>query len=318
MNEHVFLLRITQDHHPKYYFYVLQSSVVQDQIWLEVRGSAQPGLNSEFRNVVVPRPPLPQQRAIADYLDRETARIDALVAAKERMLALLAEKRRALITRAVTRGLDPDAPLRDSGIPWLGKIPAHWEITRLRFLMENIEQGWSPQAENREPDLDEWGVLKLNAVNQGEFDELAVKALPEDVTPQKNMEVHEGDFLITRSNTPFLVGDVCLVRETRPRLMLSDLIYRLTLKKKSIDGRFLTFFLTVPCGRQQIEMDARGTSASMVKISQEHIKKWVVPLPPLYEQKAVVAQLETELQTLRILSGATERTIALLGKSQIL
>ena len=68
-----------------------------------------------------------QQRAIADYLDRETARLDALVAAKERVLGLLAEKRRALITRAVTRGLDPRAPLRDSGIPWLGEIPAHWE-----------------------------------------------------------------------------------------------------------------------------------------------------------------------------------------------
>lgn len=70
-------------------------------------------------------PPLPQQRAIADYLDRETAKIDALIAAKQRLLALLAEKRRALITRAVTRGLDPTVPLRDSGIPWLGEIPVH-------------------------------------------------------------------------------------------------------------------------------------------------------------------------------------------------
>ena len=78
---------------------------------------------------ILPIPPLPQQRAIADYLDRETARLDALVAAKERVLGLLAEKRRALITHAVTRGLDPTVPLRDSGIPWLGEIPAHWETT---------------------------------------------------------------------------------------------------------------------------------------------------------------------------------------------
>ena len=77
-------------------------------------------------------PVLDQQRAIADYLDRETARLDALVAAKKRVLGLLAEKRRALITRAVTRGLDPHAPLRDSGIPWLGKIPAHWTVGRLK------------------------------------------------------------------------------------------------------------------------------------------------------------------------------------------
>ena len=77
---------------------------------------------------------LSKQRTIADYLDRETARLDALVAEKERLLKLLAEKRQALITRAVTRGLDPDAPMRDSGIPWIGDIPAHWNLVPLRFL----------------------------------------------------------------------------------------------------------------------------------------------------------------------------------------
>ena len=90
--------------------------------------------------MTLPVPPLPQQRAIADYLDRETARLDALVAAKERVLGLLAEKRRALITRAVTRGLDPRAPLRDSGIPWLGEIPAHWETERSRWLFRERDQ----------------------------------------------------------------------------------------------------------------------------------------------------------------------------------
>ena len=80
------------------------------------------------------------QCAIADYLDRETARLDALVAAKERVLGLLAEKRRALITRAVTRGLNPNVPFRDSGIPWLGEIPAHWETERARWLFGERDQ----------------------------------------------------------------------------------------------------------------------------------------------------------------------------------
>src|SRR5262245_27808944 len=76
-------------------------------------------------------PPLPEQHEIVQFIQRETSRIDALIAAKERVLGLLAEKRRALITRAVTRGLDPHAPLRDSGIPWLGEIPAHWEVRKI-------------------------------------------------------------------------------------------------------------------------------------------------------------------------------------------
>ena len=234
------------------------------------------------------------------------------MAAKERVLGLLAEKRRALITRAVTRGLDPRASLRDSGIPWLGEIPAHWEIMRIRFLVDRIEQGWSPQAENREPGVDEWGVLKLNAVTRGRFDDSAAKALPADVEPMPGLEVRSGDFLVTRSNTPTLVGDVCFVESTRPRLMLCDLIYRVALRSDRIEGRFLGHFLSLPVGRAQIESDARGTSASMVKISQEHIKDWWIPLPPFEEQKRIVAHLARALAPIEQVQVATERSLALL------
>ena len=81
--------------------------------------------------VEVVEPPLPEQRAIAEFLDRETAKIDSLVAKKERLIELLREKRTALISRAVTKGLDPDVPMKNSGVDWLGKIPAHWEVKRL-------------------------------------------------------------------------------------------------------------------------------------------------------------------------------------------
>ena len=85
-------------------------------------------------NLKHPIPPLPEQRAIAAFLDRETAKIDALVSKKERLIELLREKRTALITRAVTKGLDPDAPMKDSGVEWLGEIPAHWEVRRLKTI----------------------------------------------------------------------------------------------------------------------------------------------------------------------------------------
>ena len=275
--------------------------------------AAVPGLNRDTaysREVIVPA--LPQQRAIADYLDRETARLDALVAAKERVLGLLAEKHRALITCAVTRGLDPSAPLRDSGIGWLGKIPARWEIVRLRFLAAGIEQGWSPEAAPLQPSLDDWGVLKLNAVNQGRFDEKAAKTLPLDAQPRVNLEIHAGDVLVTRSNTPLLVGDACFVETTRPRLMLSDIIYRLAVRPGVIDGRFLVYFLTLPVGRVQIENDARGTSASMVKISQEHLKNWWIPVPPIAEQRSIITVLARQTQRIDRMRAATERTVALI------
>jgi type I restriction enzyme S subunit len=97
----------------------------------------------------LPVPPLPRQRAIAAYLDGETAKIDAMLAAKERLLALLAEKRRALITHAVTRGLNPDAHMKDSGVEWLGEVPAHWKIAPLRYLVD-VTSGSTPDKANAE------------------------------------------------------------------------------------------------------------------------------------------------------------------------
>ncbi len=111
---------------------------------------------------MTPLPPYPEQRAIAAFLDRETARIDALVAKKERLIELLQEKRTALITRAVTKGLDPNVPMKDSGVEWLGEIPAHWEVKRLWHLTPlgsadhvrnraaRAERGWwRPHREGR-------------------------------------------------------------------------------------------------------------------------------------------------------------------------
>ncbi|HEY3256104.1 MAG TPA: hypothetical protein VGJ91_19225, partial [Polyangiaceae bacterium] len=143
-------------------------------------------------------------------------------------------------------------------------------------------------------------------------DPSASKALPSDFPVRADLEVRSGDFLVTRSNTPSFVGDACFVSDTRPRLMLCDLIYRLTLISERIDGRFLAHFLTLPVGRGQIETDARGTSNSMVKISQEHIKGWRVPVPPIDEQRAIVRHLDRETAKLDAMRSATERTIALL------
>jgi type I restriction enzyme S subunit len=107
----------------------------RDQFQVAANGITRFGLGGDaIRTGIFAVPPEPEQRAIAAFLDRETARIDALVAKKERLIALLQEQRTALITRAVTKGLDPTVPMKDSGVGWLGEIPAHWEVKRLWHL----------------------------------------------------------------------------------------------------------------------------------------------------------------------------------------
>ena len=242
----------------------------------------------------LPLAPPSEQHAIADFLDRETAKIDALVAKKERLIELLQEKRTALITRAVTRGLDPTVPMKDSGVEWLGDIPTHWGIVPAGRLIRSIEQGWSPVAEDRRAARGEWAVIKLSAVSKGSFRHQEHKALPGGVCPDPRYEIREKDFLLTRANTPELVGDVCLVGPVRARLMLCDLVYRVGLIHEKVDRCFLTYWFLSPTGRHQIKVEARGSSRSMVKVSQGIIQSWTVAVPPLDEQRMIAAFLKSE------------------------
>ena len=139
---HLALLRpFKEEMDGAFLFRCLEAKPVRVQLELAANGVTRFGIpKSAIGTMRLPVPPLKQQRSIANHLDRETARLDALVAAKEQALKLLAEKRRALITRAVTRGLDPRVPLRDSGIPWLGEIPEQWETERARWLFSERDE----------------------------------------------------------------------------------------------------------------------------------------------------------------------------------
>jgi type I restriction enzyme, S subunit len=311
---HVTIIRDTESRFfPRFLFYHL--AILQNVLTIICSEGSTNQIElsrSKLGNLEFILPTLNNQALIANYLDQETAKIDSMISAKERLLVLLTEKRQALITHAVTRGLNPNVPLRDSGIDWIGKIPDHWEVTRLRWFILTLEQGWSPQAEEQEPSEEEWGVLKLNAVKGGQFDSSKAKTLPASIDIPVSLEIQSGDFLLTRANTPDLVGDVCYVEQTRPRLMLSDLIYRLKIDELRLDRKFLSFFLQSAIGRLQIKSDARGSSNSMVKISQEHILDWFLLYPEIAEQKAIAAYLDATLSKLEHLSAATQKSINLL------
>jgi type I restriction enzyme S subunit len=234
------------------------------------------------------------------------------VAKQEALIALLQEKRRALISHAVTKGLDPAATMRDSGVPWLGAVPAHWEVVASRRLITDIEQGWSPQAEDRNAESDEWAVIKLSAISKGNFRPQEHKTLPSDIEPDKRYEVLSGDLLLTRANTPELVGDICVVEDTRDKLMLCDLVYRVDVDKYIAYKPFIAYWFLSHPGRQQIVADARGASQSMVKISQGHIRSWLVVLPPYDEQLEITQYLRIEISKIDTLIAKTQQCVALL------
>jgi type I restriction enzyme, S subunit len=220
------------------------------------------------------RPSIRDQSAIIDFLDRETTRIDALIAGKKRMVELSEERRVAVIEDLL--------------------IGRDWPMIPLSRTIRRIEQGWSPQCDDRLPAETEWGVLKVGCVNRGVFRRDEVKALPAEMAPRTNYEVQDGDFLVSRANTRDLVGSAAIVSGVRPRTLLCDKLYRLTLDTERLLPRFACLCLQTRAARDQIELDATGASDSMQNVGQDTIGNLKLPLPGLDAQAALVNSCDAE------------------------
>ena len=266
-------------------------------VWSKV-GSTVESLESDLvAETEIAVPALDQQRAIADYLDRETARLDALVAAKERVLGLLAEKRRALITRAVTRSLDPSAPLRDSGIPWLGEIPARWETERARWLFRERDE----------------------RSDTGEEELLTVSHLT-GVTPRSEKDVNMFEAATTEGYKICLSGD--LVINTLWAWMgamgvasedgIVSPAYNVYEPGVRLDPSYVDALVRLPVFAQEVTRYSKGVWSSRLRLYPEGFFSVSLPVPTLSEQREIVAHIANETRKLDELRAATERTTVLL------
>lgn len=314
VSQHIALVRIGDSNFdPKWIGYCLLSSLGQEQLAGEAYGGTKVQLSLEdVRNLWFASPPLAVQRRIAAHLDSETRQMDALVVEKEAMLKLLDEKRAAQISHAVTRGLNPRAPLKPSALPWLGDIPKHWDIQRLKFHLNNLEQGWSPQCDNYPAEGEEWGVLKVGAVNSWDFDPSENKRLPDELDPLPEYQIRPRDVLMSRANTTQLLGSTTYVREVSAKLLLCDKLYRLDIVESRLDREFAVAFLRSKPGRFRFEQEATGASNSMQNIGQDTVRNVWLPVPPLEEQRAIVAHLAAERERTAGLEAALRESIHLL------
>ncbi len=250
----------------------------------------------QFLNFEFSLPTVKEQNHVVDFLDNETAQIDILITKQEKLIELLKEKRQAVISHAVTKGLHPNVPMKDSGVEWLGEVPEHWKIVNIQRVLNSIEQGNSPIAQNQPPQDGEYGVLKISAVKKGKFIESESKTLDFKSQLEEKYSVRKGDLLVTRANTPLLVADACVVKNgPQSQIMMSDLVYRLN-TTTDVANEFLCYWLLSSNGRTQIELDARGASMTMAKVSQGHIKAWKVVLPSIQEQNEIVYYLDKKLE----------------------
>jgi type I restriction enzyme S subunit len=270
--------------------YFCNNTVVLSQFSAACKGTTRQILTREdFKRIGVVLPPLPEQRAIAAFLDRETARIDALVAKKERLIELLQEKRTALITRAVTKGLDPTVPMKDSGVEWLGEIPAHWEVKRLwhltparRRIMYGIVLP-GPNVDDGVP------IVKGGDVSPGRLRLSSLNRTTREIEASYvRSRLQGGDLVYAIRGS---IGEVAMVPAELTGANLTQDAARVAYTPAT-HGPWLLYALKSRAVFAQLEAGALGATIRGINIRD--LKRASLAVPPAVEQQAIAKCLDHE------------------------
>ena len=283
----------------KFLFYYLQSSIFKQDGEASMTGAG--GLKRVSPDVLrqhhLPCPSQDIQRHIANYLDRETSRIDGLIAEKERMLALLEEKRAALISCVVTRGLDSVAHLKSSGHEWLGEIPSHWGLQRLKQLAQ--VRGGLTLGKQYSGELLEYPYLRVANVQDGylKLDDVLTIEVPASEAASNLLAY--GDVLMNEGGDIDKLGRGCVWRDEIAPCLHQNHVF--AVRPHSVGSDWLALWTSTLQAKRYFESRAKR-STNLASISGSNIKELPVPLPPVAEQLAIqqfLADRHSHLEAVR-------------------
>ncbi|CAH0164656.1 Type-1 restriction enzyme EcoKI specificity protein [Roseomonas sp. CECT 9278] len=248
----------------------------------------------------VPCPPPAERRAIMRFLDREAGKIDALVAEQERLIALLKQKRQAVISQAVTKGLDASVPMKDSGVAWLGQVPAHWEVLRLGALFrEAIEEG--------EHDLPVLSVSIHDGVSDRELSDSEMDrkvTRSEDRTKYKKVAVGDLVYNMMRAWQGGF-GTVAVAGMVSPAYVVAR-------PRGDLRTAFVEFVLRTPQAIEEMRRYSKGVTDFRLRLYWDEFKQIVLAVPPLTEQASILAAIDDQAARFDTLTTEAHRAIALL------
>ncbi len=282
-----YVFKFTEDIYPDFFHIAIRSKK-----YISFFGQASDGVRigqwdlSKDRMKKIPFliPPLPEQTAIANFLDEKTTKIDQAIIQKEKLISLLKERKQILIQQAVTKGLHPDVPLKDSGVEWIGEIPEHWEVKKLKHLVEKIISG--PFGSSLVKDEYEKKGFKIYGQEQ---------VIPNDLTigdyyiskrkfdRMKRYEVFENDILVSCVGT---FGKIALVPKEFEKGIINPRLIKMTPKLSKISPSFLHEVLLSELCFSQFNKLSRGGTMGVINI--ELLSKLLVVLPPIIEQSRIL------------------------------
>lgn len=276
------------------------------QAWAKQGATVESIEHDYLANSLIPLPPLAEQTTIAAFLDRETAKIDALVAEQEMLIALLKEKRQAVISHAVTKGLNPDAPMKPSGIEWLGDVPAHWRLTPLKYLTA-FRSGGTPSKANEsfwDGDIP-WASakdMKLEVLDDTEdhITDAAVQSGGADLLPIGSVLVVVRGMILARIFPVTVTSSAIAINQDLKAL----------LPGKTLGPDFLAWYLRGTAAESLTRLDEAGHGTKALRM--DAWSSLTVAVPPLKEQLDVVRFIESETKRLDVLNSEAEHAITLL------
>ena len=265
-----------------YLRYMLLAESFQQAVKQNVHGGVNQNIHAEdIKDSYLARPPLEEQQKIANFLDHETAKIDTLIEKQQQLIKLLKEKRQAVISHAVTKGLNPDVPVRDSGVEWLGEVPEHWDFCFLKHKCLEITDGAhvSPETEGGEHYFVSITDIKKGLIN---FDDaLLTTEESYQYLVKTGCMPFPGDILFSKDGT---IGQTAITPDGVDFVVASSLII-IRPNRKLVEPRYLDFLLQSGVVVEQVESFVKG--AALRRLSIQNLLKVVGSFPPIEEQKGI-------------------------------
>jgi len=291
--------RFNQNSLPWYFHEVLRTPAYKQRIKAASTGVVESRMrlySDDLGRLELPLPPLEEQAGIVRFLDWANGRLERAIRAKRKVIALLNEQKQAIIHRAVTRGLDPTVPLKDSGIPWLGQIPAHWEVRRAKFLFREVDQRSATGSEVHLAMSQRFGLVPSDMVQS---------SLRSDSYAGGKL-CNTGDLVLNRLKAH--LGVFALAKQ--PGVISPD--YSVFRQRKEIDMEYYESLLKSSACRRELRIRAKGIVEGFWRLYTDDFYDIRLPVPPFEEQMAIMMSITEMTLDLTTTISRLEREIELL------
>lgn len=303
--------------------------------WFRYDGSAIPQITvDQVKNNVLPLPSKQEQHSIASFLDTKCGEIDSLISLQEEMISELQAYKQSVITEAVTKGLDPNAKMnccasrekndacisssetqpaierkfKDSGVEWIGEIPETWKYAKLKNIINYIESGVSVNAGLEEVGPNDIGVLKTSSVSKNVFIPYECKKVFENEINRVSCPVKANTIIVSRMNTPELVGACGYVDRDYDNIFLPDRLWQVHFIE-SVYVKYYWYYLISKRTKSYFSSLSSGTSSSMQNISQPQFQGAPIAVPPLSEQQSIATYLDAKTSQIDSLISLKQQKI---------